>query len=118
MLQFEKMFVIICMVDHVPMCTNACQYVLVVIGLFYLPGCFADMSFFFARMKNQSEKYLNGSLYKGVYFMLINKIFILGRPGSGKSAAGRYIAMLAQDKGFPHRISREVSMSSISRYLI
>lgn len=29
------------------------------------------------------------------------KLFILGRPGSGKSAAGRYIAMLAQDKGLP-----------------
>jgi hypothetical protein len=37
---------------------------------------------------------------KGVYFMPM-KLFILGRPGSGKSAAGRYIAMLAQDKGLP-----------------
>src|SRR6266516_3868031 len=33
----------------------------------------------------------------GVYFMAI-KVFILGRPGSGKSTAARFIAMLAQNK--------------------
>jgi adenylate kinase family enzyme len=32
---------------------------------------------------------------------MLMKLFILGRPGSGKSAAGRYIAMLAQQKGLP-----------------
>src|SRR5260370_26461468 len=101
------MFVIIYIVGHASLCTNTCQSVSVVIDCFTCkcPGCFADMSFFFARARNQSEKYLIVSLYKGVCFMLM-KLFILGCPESGKSPAGRYIAMLP-----PHNVFTPVRVN-------